>query len=373
MSISHLKVEDFRRRNRIDDEHWKSARIEWPVLQAIGANFEERLSELTEMAALHARLLQRCSAVHSVRWRLKEPEHALEKIVRKRAQGSDKYAHIDATNYTHILSDLIGLRALHLFKADWQDIHVFLSDGWTHSEAPIAYVREGDGQDIRAAYASAACKVETHPKGYRSVHYVVSSRPQKDEILAEVQVRTIFEEGWSEVDHRVRYPNFSDNPLLQHFLGTFNRIAGSADELGSFVRTLSAEIERYESDRSNSRIEIEKHLSRIEELVSALAQQKERTAAQEKQLKQLASEAAKLRLASAATDSSSLEHFQKTHDWSIEHYRPKSTVITDYDQFKRATERYRRLFGALDTARSSVAKPAASAPSPKKRGGDGGA
>lgn len=38
-----------------------------------------------------------------------------------------------------------------------------------------------------------------------------------------------------EIDHKVRYPNFSDDKLIESILQTFNRIAGSADEIGSFV------------------------------------------------------------------------------------------------------------------------------------------
>jgi hypothetical protein len=53
-------------------------------------------------------------------------------------------------------------------------------------------------------------------------------------------VRTIFEEGWSEIDHNIRYPNFSDNPLTNNLLMILNRLAGSADEMSSFVQELSS-------------------------------------------------------------------------------------------------------------------------------------
>jgi putative GTP pyrophosphokinase len=311
VSSSNLTLEQFLERNRISHETWQAAGIEWPALQAISLDYERRTAELTEVAELHARLLQHCPAVHSVRWRLKDGEHLLEKIVRKRAKQAEKYANIDHQNYTRILSDLVGVRALHLFKGDWGPIHVFLSERWTHSEPPVAYVREGDPEDIRTAYGEARCKVENHPAGYRSVHYVVSSRPQKDDILTEIQVRTLFEEGWSEIDHRVRYPNFSDNQLLQLFLATFNRIAGSADELGGFVRTLSSEISRYETARQKSSAELSQHVSRIEQLASALSQQKEKTATQAKQLKELEAEAAKLRLATEVARSN-------VNPWSAE-------------------------------------------------------
>lgn len=383
MSISQLTLELFRQRNRIDDEHWVAAGIEWAKLQAIGLNYERRVSELSETAALHARLLQRSPAVHSVRWRLKDPEHALEKIVRKRAQRSEKYQHIDEHNYTSVLSDLVGLRALHLFKEEWRDIHILLSDGWTHSEPPVAYVREGDPQDLRASYVEAGCKVEVHPAGYRSVHYVVSSRPQKEEVLGEVQVRTVFEEGWSEVDHRVRYPNFSNNPLVQHFLATFNRIAGSADELASFVRILSAEIDQYEADKRASRNELEQHLSKIEELVSALNRQKEKSATQEKQLQQLANEAAKLRTAATVADTPLPDWLtagpsQESQGYLAQRLRhipsaPSNRQKRPYDieDFIKATQHYLELQKALQSKQPQHDSGQQNAPPKKKPGPQG--
>jgi ppGpp synthetase/RelA/SpoT-type nucleotidyltranferase len=38
-----------------------------------------------------------------------------------------------------------------------------------------------------------------HPYGYRSVHYVVEAKSTPQTTLVEIQVRTIFEEAWSEI------------------------------------------------------------------------------------------------------------------------------------------------------------------------------
>ena len=95
MDISQLDHSSFLQRNRIDAERWAKANITWDALRSIGEDFQRRASSLEDTAAIHARALQRCSAVHSVRWRLKDPEHLLEKIVRKRADQAPKYAEID--------------------------------------------------------------------------------------------------------------------------------------------------------------------------------------------------------------------------------------------------------------------------------------
>lgn len=76
------------------------------------------------------------------------------------------------------------------------------------------------------------------------MHYLLKFQPEKRVRIAELQVRTIFEEGWSEIDHRVRYPRRSNDPYLAELLTIFNRLAGSADEMGTFTAVLAAYIEQ---------------------------------------------------------------------------------------------------------------------------------
>jgi ppGpp synthetase/RelA/SpoT-type nucleotidyltranferase len=152
-------------------------------------------------------LIQKIPEVHSVRWRVKSTDHLLEKIVRKRLAGSSKYIDLNPQNYNQTISDLIGLRALHLFKEDYIPIDACLRRRWEPLETPIIFVREGDD---RQRIDENLFEVKQHPAGYRSVHYALPNHTLNQQGSLEVQVRTIFEEGWSEIDHKVRYPNFSD-------------------------------------------------------------------------------------------------------------------------------------------------------------------
>ncbi|MCK6650659.1 MAG: hypothetical protein L6Q66_13455, partial [Bacteroidia bacterium] len=86
-----------------------------------------------------------------------------------------------------------------------------------------------------------------HKFGYRSIHYIVETQPTKSKYFAEIQVRTIFEEAWSEIDHTVRYPYDQNNPVFLQFLMILNRLAGSADEMGTFVLFLKKELELKEA------------------------------------------------------------------------------------------------------------------------------
>ena len=206
MTLKNMdNLQDFLAKNRIDTATWESADIAWDTLRAIARDHEANREALHSAAELLARVIQRFPSVHSVRWRIKDPAHLLEKIVRKRAEKNEKYLEIAPENYFEIVTDLVGVRALHLFKDECFAIGDAISKTWTVSETPVAYVRQGDPQALTEKFRSNGWTVKEHPAGYRSVHYVVSTKPLQRTIFAEMQVRTIFEEGWSEIDHRVRY------------------------------------------------------------------------------------------------------------------------------------------------------------------------
>ena len=101
-------------------------------------------------------------------------------------------------------------------------IHDFITKNWKLNETPTANVRKGDSEEFIGKFKEKDCEIHEHKFGYRSVHYIVKSQPAKELHLAEIQVRTIFEEGFSEIDHRVRYPYYQDNLILASYLDIFN-------------------------------------------------------------------------------------------------------------------------------------------------------
>lgn len=254
MTIAN-SLEQFLCKNNIDYETWQKAEIDSSILQSIAEDHEKQLAQLEESATLFARLIQKYPHVHSVRWRVKSSDHLLEKIIRKLAEKNEKYQGINVQNYFETVTDLVGIRVLHLFKEDCFDIDHNLTQQWSPIETPVAYIRTGDRDELIEQFKAHSFEIKEHPAGYRSVHYVFSSQPMKRKVITEVQVRTIFEEGWSEIDHTVRYPNFSDNELVEYFLTIFNRLAGSADEMGAFVRRLAGNLSLLASQITEARNE----------------------------------------------------------------------------------------------------------------------
>jgi putative GTP pyrophosphokinase len=221
---------------------------------------EQRASlEITGVQILE--LLRTIPKVHTARSRVKNPARLVRKIVRKRTDDPNRIITLD--NYEREITDLIGLRALHLFKEDWLAIHDFITKEWNPPETPIAYVREGDPHDWIQQFRSRGCQVEQHPRSYRSVHYLIPTSPTKRTITVEIQVRTLMEEAWSEIDHRINYPKPTAYDEVRHFLLLFNRLAGMADEMGSFVNGLEHQFERAELERDAAKSEYDTLLNQL--------------------------------------------------------------------------------------------------------------
>lgn len=293
--ISSLTLEEFLDRNLIDNETWETANIDWGLLKAIASDHEKHVTNLENAAELFAKVIQKFKGVHSVRWRVKNSEHLAEKIVRKRAEGNTKYTDINLDNYYEIITDLVGIRALHLFKEDCFEIVDNLSTKWDSSESIVAYIRGGDSEGMKEKFEETGFEVRNHPAGYRSVHYITELMHLKRKLFVEIQIRTIFEECWSEIDHKIRYPNFVNNELVDYFLEIFNRMAGSADDMGGFVLGLVASLSGLKKEIDIAKQEKAAIFEEMEQALSLLENQKKQNQASKDSISKLKAEIYKLK------------------------------------------------------------------------------
>lgn len=169
--------------------------------------------------------------LHSIRGRVKSPEHLVEKIIRKRGkEHSYKYKDIDVSNYKSIVRDLIGIRILVLAKEEWEGIFDEIVSLFPRNdssdirmvESPKAYTRYGDRDIFKGKIVS-----EHSNKGYRSQHYVICFKG----VYCEIQVRTLSEEVFGEFDHKVKYPYRDNNKFLIRYSNTLSQLLDSVDEL----------------------------------------------------------------------------------------------------------------------------------------------
>ncbi len=209
-------------------------------LEEIYKDYIEYLESYENQANFIANILRANECIHSVKSRIKASDRLIEKIVRKTKDRKEKYGgdfEFTVNNYKDEINDLIGIRVIHIFKEQWKEIHDFIINTWKVIEI-TANVREGDNTEI---FNKLGIEVRSRQSGYRSVHYLVEFYPTNKKVIAEIQVRTIFEEGYGEIDHRLRYSHNEIPEILKSNLLLFNRIVGSADEMASLINTLSKE------------------------------------------------------------------------------------------------------------------------------------
>lgn len=244
------------------------AGVTWPEIERTVAEYTRLKPALESVGRYVVDALLKCGKVHSIKYRLKEDEHLAEKIIRKCSADSGR--RVTPENFREEITDLVGIRALHLFKEDWINVHEYICSTWSLAEKPVAYVRAGDSEEVLKYYNSNNCEVKEHRFGYRSVHYLIESRPDLEKYVVEVQARTVFEEAWGEIDHVISYPYQTGNELLVRLSMILNRLAANADELGSYMRYLKAKTDfteqQYRQTIREKNVLIEDLLSRIEDL-----------------------------------------------------------------------------------------------------------
>lgn len=191
------------------------------------------------------------AGIHSYRYRTKDPEHLLEKILRKQRENPEKFAGIDHTNFHKFITDLIGIRVFFLYREDWIHFHKYITSRFENNPELYVVDRLADfDEDINHYYIAERPKVykragdskiydeneiEIITGGiYRSLHYIIKYRGY----YVEIQGRTLFEEGWSEIDHDIVYPHNQDDEMLTDFSGLLNRMSGIADEMSSYFRKM---------------------------------------------------------------------------------------------------------------------------------------
>lgn len=255
-----IQKEKFFAEYNIDDTVLADSGLSWEELQKIAEEYE-KISELMhdigkDFIDKYLYEIEK-AGIHSYRYRTKETSHLLEKIVRKKNSSPEKYADINHTNYYKYITDLIGIRVFFLYREDWEHFHKYITnmfennpdlyiedrlsdfdDDDTHNyiaEKPKVYKRAGDSKIYNGS------EIEIKSGGiYRSLHYIIKYRGY----YVEIQGRTLFEEGWGEVDHDIVYPHHQNDEMLTDFSKLLNRLSGMADEMSSYFRKMKDEIEK---------------------------------------------------------------------------------------------------------------------------------
>lgn len=254
-----IKKHDFLSSCYLTEEDLIMANVSWSDLEAVQREYGKIESHLRNLGKdfIDEYLYDIDKAgIHSYRYRTKAPGHLLEKIIRKKKENPEKFQDLDETNYYKYMTDLIGIRVFFLYREDWVHFHRYITsvfennpenyvvdrledydEDFTHNyiaERPKVYKRSGDTR----IYDSR--EIDIISGGiYRSLHYIIKYKGY----YIEIQGRTLFEEGWSEVDHDIVYPYYQNDEMLKDYSKLLNRLSGMADEMSSFFRKMKQERE----------------------------------------------------------------------------------------------------------------------------------
>jgi putative GTP pyrophosphokinase len=169
--------------------------------------------------------------VHSVKSRMKDLDHLKEKIIRKWADGA-----MTTRSAFGRVTDFAGVRVIHLHSRQFAEIHTAVGEHiqqgfWTLHEAPVAYSWDPEATEFFRGLGLAAQLRDSY---YTSIHYVVKPQVQSD-ITCEIQVRTLFEEAWGEIDHALNYPKQIDSVACKEQIRVLAKLASTGTRLADSI------------------------------------------------------------------------------------------------------------------------------------------
>ena len=210
-------------RQRIDElvEHFNTSRSTFDTF------LQQLMTSLRSDQALSKQ-------VHSLKWRVKDPEHLRDKLERKtiEAKAAGRELSVTTRNLFKKINDLAGCRILHLYTKQFEPIHqcltrLFTDFSYELIEGPIA--RTWDDES-RALFAQMGIRTKKSPSLYTSVHYVIAPN-LRARLTCEIQVRTLAEELWGEVDHTINYPHRSESLACSEQIKVLARVTSSCTRL----------------------------------------------------------------------------------------------------------------------------------------------
>jgi putative GTP pyrophosphokinase len=231
------------------DRDFLASKYDWETIEEIVCDFESRQETLKKSLEGLLKVIAHSELPIYIKKRIKKPEHLAEKLIRKAKEKIKEptFKRITLEDYLLRITDLIGIRIIHTFKDDWRVIHLELTKMFdSFYKKPEIYYRKGDDLSVFDEFVD-SLNIKESTRNYRSAHYLV----KWDGYIAELQVRTIFEEAWAEVDHSLVYPLKIGDELLRHYSNILNRIAGTGDEISTIMKQFALYQAKMHEEKNN--------------------------------------------------------------------------------------------------------------------------
>lgn len=170
--------------------------------------------------------------IYTIKNRLKDVGHLRDKVERK----WDEKDPLTPDNLFERVTDLAGVRVLHLYQDQFSDLHNLIqkqldSGDWFLHENPVAYSWDPESSSF---FEGLGLESKVKDSYYTSIHYVV--KPKKDsKICCEIQVRTLFEEIWGEIDHTINYPHPTEKNSCKEQLRVLSKLVSTGTRLADSI------------------------------------------------------------------------------------------------------------------------------------------
>jgi len=189
------------------------------------------------------------SPVHRVPPNIKRPESVVDKIYRKPADFPDGFA----PRSLSVMNDCVRLRVVVYFLAHLNyvdcEIQRLNKDGnleISDTHPPVAFLEE----EVTKRFALSGLRRAEKDSGYISLHYILRFRkstvPDDERPWFELQVRTLAQDVWAEIEHVLGYkPEKKTSFAVRKQFWILSKQLGAIDEHFNF---LYEELGRFQGD-----------------------------------------------------------------------------------------------------------------------------
>ena len=167
-------------------------------------------------------------SLHTIVYRIKDELRLIEKIDEQNKELGVGEPPISEKNYQLKIGDLLGVRMICLRLSDIGKVEAYL--GLLSEEKILRFVK---GPDQKRSFilpvdpdAPISDGIDLKYSGYSSIHYQVELGENSDapsglaDLQFELQLRTILEEAWGEIDHKYRYVRSRSGVSLPEYIHT---------------------------------------------------------------------------------------------------------------------------------------------------------
>mgnify|MGYP001813954934 FL=1 len=193
-------------------------------------------------------------SIHAILYRIKGEARLLEKIDQENSSSEINVKPITHKNFQERIGDIIGIRVICLRLSDILQVKEYLE--LLVEENIFQFMREPDQKRsfvLPIEPGEAAPKdINLHYSGYSSIHYQIRLAENSDaseefkRIQFELQLRTILEEAWGEIDHKYRYAYCRiGDTLPEHIHSGFYNLSAYLQAAAMQAEQLCREVETH--------------------------------------------------------------------------------------------------------------------------------